>query len=310
MNRERILIALIAGIALQGAALAQHEHTTPAGAVQRFACENDGLIGGAPFGCQLLVRSTVAAFPEGQLFWHLRSFQTLTEAERARAPQDVTAAAGGQAWLFSFGPGSQERAGRLVGRVGPLPVSRTGPFQIQLWYVVMPPGTSTGSHQHPGPEAWYVLEGEQCEQRDMRDLPWPGRFDGAFCVGNSFGYLDDEGNAAFLRAIRAALKPGGRFVLETPMVLENLLNHLHARPWWKAGDVYLLVENQYDPARARLDIEYTFASNGRVEVRRGSHRAYTYRELVELLTTSGFAVEPTEPWTRDAHSVSFIATRI
>ncbi|HEX6209286.1 MAG TPA: methyltransferase domain-containing protein, partial [Methylomirabilota bacterium] len=27
------------------------------------------------------------------------------------------------------------------------------------------------------------------EQRDMRDLPWRGRFDGAFCVGNSFGYL-------------------------------------------------------------------------------------------------------------------------
>jgi quercetin dioxygenase-like cupin family protein len=50
----------------------------------------------------------------------------------------------------------------VVGRVGPLPIARTGPFQIQLWYVVMPPGTSTGSHLHPGPEAWYVLEGEQC----------------------------------------------------------------------------------------------------------------------------------------------------
>jgi SAM-dependent methyltransferase len=148
------------------------------------------------------------------------------------------------------------------------------------------------------------------EQRDMRDLPWPEQFDGAFCVGNSFGYLDDEGNAAFLRAVRAVLKPGGRFVLETPMVLENLLNHLHPRPWWKAGDVYLLVENQYDPARARLDIEYTFMSNGRVEVRRGSHRAYTYRELIELLTTSGFAVEPAEEWTPEAHSGSFIATRI
>ena len=148
------------------------------------------------------------------------------------------------------------------------------------------------------------------QQRDMRDLPWPERFDGAFCVGNSFGYLDDDGNAAFLRAVRAALKPGGRFVLETPMVLENLLNHLQPRPWWRAGDVYLLVENQYDPARARLDIEYTFVSNGRVEVRRGSHRAYTHRELIELLTTSGFAVEPAEEWTRDAHSGSFIATRI
>lgn len=50
-------------------------------------------------------------------------------------------------------------------------------------------------------------------------------------------------------------------------------------------------------------------SNGRVEVRRGSHRAYTCRELIELLTTSGFAVEPAEKWTTDAHAVSFIATR-
>jgi quercetin dioxygenase-like cupin family protein len=108
------------------------------------------------------VRSTVAAFPDGPLFWHLRSFETLAEAERARAPQDVIAAAGGRAWLFSFGPESQERAGRLVGRVGPLPLTGAGPFQIQLWYVVMPPDTSTGSHLHPGAEAWYVLEGEQC----------------------------------------------------------------------------------------------------------------------------------------------------
>jgi len=152
--------ALIAGIWLEGAALAQH--TTAAVATQRFACENDGLIGGAAFGCQLLVRTTVAALPAGPVFWHLRGFETLADAERARAPQDVIATAGGQAWLFSFGPESQERSGRLVGRVGPLSLTGAGPFQIQLWYVVMPAGTSTGSHLHPGPEAWYVLEGEQC----------------------------------------------------------------------------------------------------------------------------------------------------
>jgi SAM-dependent methyltransferase len=148
------------------------------------------------------------------------------------------------------------------------------------------------------------------EKRDMRDLPWPGAFDGAFCVGNSFGYLDDEGNAAFLRAVRAALRPGARFVLETPMILENLLGHLQPNPWWKAGDVYLLVENRYDHERSRVDIEYTFVANGRVEVRRGSHRAYTYRELVVLLTASGFAVTVAQPWSREAHMVSFIATAV
>lgn len=147
------------------------------------------------------------------------------------------------------------------------------------------------------------------ERRDMRDLPWPGEYDAAFCAGNSFGYMDDEGNAAFLQAVRAALKPGGRFVLETPMVLENLLNHLQPRAWWKAGDVYLLVENAYDAARSRLDIEYTFVSDGQIEVRRGSHRAYPCKELIELLSTSGFEVELAEGWSRDAPVVSFIATR-
>jgi SAM-dependent methyltransferase len=147
------------------------------------------------------------------------------------------------------------------------------------------------------------------ERRDMRDLPWPGRFDAAYCVGNSFGYLDDEGNAAFLRAVAAALKPGGRFVLETPMVLENLLGHIRDRAWWQIDDLRLLVANNYDAARQRLEIEYTFVSNGQVDVRHGSHRAYSYRELFALLEQCGFDVALAEPWTREAHSVTFIGTR-
>ena len=147
------------------------------------------------------------------------------------------------------------------------------------------------------------------ERRDMRDLPWQARFDGAFCVGNSFGYLDDESNAAFLRAVAATLKPGARFVLETPMVLENLLGHVQDRAWWKVGDIYLLVANAYDHAQQRLDTEYTFVSSDGVEVRRGSHRAYTYRALVDLLESADFTVALEEPWKRDAQVVTFLATR-
>jgi SAM-dependent methyltransferase len=146
------------------------------------------------------------------------------------------------------------------------------------------------------------------ERRDMRDLPWRARFDGAVCVGNSFGYLDDAGNTDFLRAVRGALKPGARLVLETPMVLENLLGHLDQRPWWKVGDLHLLVDNRYDHASSRLEIEYTFVSNGEVHVRRGSHRAYAYRELVHLLTVTGFQVDLAEPYTREKDDVTFVAT--
>ena len=53
---------------------------------------------------------------------------------------------------------------------------------------------------------------------DMRDLPWTGVFDGAYCAGNAFGYFDDAGNQAFLTAVARTLRPGGRFV-----VLERLV---------------------------------------------------------------------------------------
>ena len=39
------------------------------------------------------------------------------------------------------------------------------------------------------------------EQRDMRDLPWAGEFDAAFCFWSSFGYFDEVGNAEFPRSV-------------------------------------------------------------------------------------------------------------
>ena len=99
-------------------------------------------------------------------------------------------------------------------------------------------------------------------------------------------------------------------LLETPMVLEQLLRHLQDRPWWKVGEMYLLVQNDYDHARSRLEIEYTFMGHGRTEVRRGSHRAYRYAELLDLLHTSGFDdVHVAEPWSRNDATSTFIATR-
>ena len=48
---------------------------------------------------------------------------------------------------------------------------------------------------------------------------------------------------------------GRAILLDTPMVIENLLGQLNDRPWWKAGDVRLLVVNHYDHPRERLDID-------------------------------------------------------
>jgi SAM-dependent methyltransferase len=61
---------------------------------------------------------------------------------------------------------------------------------------------------------------------DMRTLPWRGSFDAAFCMGNSFGYLDDAGNAAFLAAVARALVPRGRFVLDFGQAAESIFPRL------------------------------------------------------------------------------------
>src|SRR5262249_61296922 len=88
----------------------------------------------------------------------------------------------------------------------------------------------------PGQVAW--------EQRDMRDLPGPAAFDGAFSLGNSFGYYDDEGNAAFLRAVAGALKPGVRFLLDTSYLVEGFLLKLQERAWYPCGAILMLADRR------------------------------------------------------------------
>lgn len=55
-------------------------------------------------------------------------------------------------------------------------------------------------------------------ERDMRDLPWSRTFDLVSCLGNSFGYLGDDGDRAFLSAAHAACKPGGQLVVDATVV--------------------------------------------------------------------------------------------
>lgn len=125
-------------------------------------------------------------------------------------------------------------------------------------------------------------------RRDMRDLPWQEAFDGAFCFWGSFGYFDDEGNKAFLTAVARTLKPGGRFVIDIPNVAESLLPHFQGRDWWPAGEIMVLEERRYDHVQSRVEVDWTLVKSGQVETKTSSIRVYTYREICDLLTATGF----------------------
>lgn len=127
--------------------------------------------------------------------------------------------------------------------------------------------------------------------RDMCDLPPGEKFDGAFCMGNSFGYLSDGDNARFIAAVAGTLRPGGRFVLETGYAAESLLPHIAGYPpRYELGDVTLTLEHDYDPQTSRLLTTYGFLQNGVEEKQRGSQAVYTVRELKNFLAAAGFRV--------------------
>lgn len=127
---------------------------------------------------------------------------------------------------------------------------------------------------------------------DMRELPWKSTFDAAFCAGNSFGYLDDAGNRAFLRAAREALVPGGRFWLEYPMVAELALRRREARDWQLAGAFLMLTDGHHDPLAGRYEVTYTFLDlerpGGAAETSTASFAVYTAREIDAMLREAGF----------------------
>jgi SAM-dependent methyltransferase len=129
----------------------------------------------------------------------------------------------------------------------------------------------------------------ECAERDMRNLPWPSRFDGACCFGNSFGYMDDAGNQQFLAAVARALKPGGRFVIEAgAAAAEVVLPTFQERRWFDYGDVLFLLRNRYDHVQGVIETEFTFVTDEKVERRMGYQRIYSYREIRGLCLRAGF----------------------
>ena len=122
---------------------------------------------------------------------------------------------------------------------------------------------------------------------EMRALPWANEFDGAFCFGNSFGYLDDAGNAEFLKAVSRTLKPGARFIIDAPAIAECLLSHLLEQRTIQLGDITATIDTRYDHEQGRMFNDFTFSRDGIDDRRPSSQRIYTYRELTELLRAAG-----------------------
>jgi SAM-dependent methyltransferase len=127
------------------------------------------------------------------------------------------------------------------------------------------------------------------EVGDVRELPYVSGFDAAICFWGSFGYFDEAGNLAQASAVARALKPGGRYLIDTPS-LETLYPRFRERTWFRVGDTIVLQEATLALGTSRVDTEWTFVREGVAqESHRTTVRVYSVHELTSLLREAGFS---------------------
>lgn len=130
---------------------------------------------------------------------------------------------------------------------------------------------------------------------DMRDIPWQGEFDAAINMFTSFGYLEsDEEDFKVLAGVAGALKPGGRFLMDT-INREMLVRRWEARGWQEGADgTLLLEERRFDflVGRQRNRV-LSIDPGGTRREREIDLRMYTLKELADMLSRAGLTVRQT-----------------
>lgn len=122
-------------------------------------------------GCSVVVEKRLPAPLTQPVMWHIDEFTSLAAAEKAAGPNGVAFEAHGSAWLYTIeSDASNHHGGKHRAVVGPLPVQPNRPYAIQVLSSYFLPGNVSIVHTHSGPEAWWVLEGEQCLETTTKTI--------------------------------------------------------------------------------------------------------------------------------------------
>ncbi|MCA8941758.1 MAG: methyltransferase domain-containing protein [Planctomycetes bacterium] len=126
---------------------------------------------------------------------------------------------------------------------------------------------------------------------DMRALDARSEFDVVVSWFTSFGYHDDDTCRDILRRIHAALRPGGRLLIETLNRDLGLLT-MEERPTIKEVDGEFMIDlARFDPLDGRLHVRRFVTRNGeRIRAMRYFIRLFTFTELREWLRDAGFGL--------------------
>jgi len=130
---------------------------------------------------------------------------------------------------------------------------------------------------------------------DMREIPLKGEVHAVINLFTSFGYFeDDEEDMKVLQGVAGALKPGGKFLIDT-MSRDGLVRIFQPRGWYETeGGFRVLQRREFDLLTGRNYVEiFRIAPDGSEEQVWHSWRAYTLTELAKMLERAGLAIKET-----------------
>lgn len=130
-------------------------------------------------GCYETNRVELERAPK-QIYWQIYEYPAAAaaNAEAARHRWAAVTQIHARTWLYVLGGADEKvRGGTKRALIGPLDLPASE-VTAHFSEAIFPPGMRTRVHSHPGPEAFYIVEGEQCMETptDRRKIPAGGNY--------------------------------------------------------------------------------------------------------------------------------------
>jgi quercetin dioxygenase-like cupin family protein len=159
-----VALCVVVGVALGAETPINEQPATSSTAdPQQVRCVPIAERAGRELGCYITDSTILGRLPDEPLYWYLDTYATREAAEHAKGKYSTVVESYAKIWLFTIGNQNWKGSGgQRVARVGPLPLAGSRSYTALYMEATFIPGMHSSAHRHPGPEAWYVLTGEQC----------------------------------------------------------------------------------------------------------------------------------------------------
>jgi SAM-dependent methyltransferase len=125
---------------------------------------------------------------------------------------------------------------------------------------------------------------------DMREMTFDETFDGVFCWNTSFGFFEEEKNAAVVGKVHRSLRSGGQFLLDV-INRDYAAQQSPSLVWFEGEACICMDEMQVDFITSRMKVKRTMMfDDGRTREIDYQIRIYSLHELGKMLHDHGFRV--------------------